>query len=157
MNTDSFCNGYESENRIPRFGVAATGKVVIHILYIHIHFNRQAFELRLIYILRMFTRSSRFFVLFQKYFAETEDVLFSRSERLVHIRHRLIAEFERHTGYIPFVILQFPVLKPAFDEFFSFSGRLVLDLFERLTDLVLGLGRSYKGQPVSVRMLVRRG
>ena len=154
MDSNTFEYGDKGKDRISGFGIATLGEVVIDILDIHVDLDSKSLEFRAIHILRMFTRGNGLLFGFEQHFAETLYIFLAVSDRLIHIRHSFIAQFDGHAGDIGFGIFEFPVFELSFNDFLAFGCLFILDLFEGLADLILGFGRRHKGQPVGIRVLV---
>ena len=155
MNSDPLENGDESKDGISGLRVAAFGEVIIHILDIHIHLNSQSFQVRFVHILRVLTDNRRLFRR-QEHLAEVLHVFLSVSDRLVHIRHFFVSQLECHTGDVRLGVFEFPVLEPPLDDLLALRSLFVLNLFERLADLILRLGRYNYIEPIGIGTLVRR-
>ena len=138
MDTDTLGYRNEGEDRISGLGIATLGEVEIHVVDIHINFDCQALEFVLGHILMLLVVNNGHFVGRQESLAQTLDILFAGSHRLIHIRDLLVAQFERHACDVGFRIFEFPVFELTLDNLFSFACLLVFQFFERLSDLAFG-------------------
>ena len=140
MDTDTFGNRDESEDRVTRLRITALREVIIHILHIHIHFDGQSLQFRTIDILRMFPRQGRLLFRFEQHITQALDIFLTVRDGLIHIRDGFVTQAGSHLGDIGFGIIDLPVLELPVDDLLTFRGLFVLDLFERLTNLTLGFG-----------------
>ena len=106
MNTNTFGNTDKSKDRVSGLGVTALGKVVVHVLDIHIDLDGEPFEriivgrLVLLFFSRGSSRNGSYrcgCIQLQEDVTQSQDILLLLGDRLVEVADHLVAEFVRQT------------------------------------------------------------